>query len=263
MSTSPPTLHVSNLTIRRDETYILRDVSWKVEPGEQWVILGPNGSGKTSLLNALTGILPATSGNIEVFGKTFGKTDWKELRKVIGIVNHTLAGWINDNEAAIEIAIGGIHNQVNYWGDISREDYDEAMALLEKYGLVYAAERMWQLLSQGERQRVLICRALLSRYHLLILDEPCAGLDPVARYSFLSFVDELLESDEAPSLILVTHHVEEITPGFTHVLLLKDGQVCAAGPKDEVLTSEHLSEAFSAHLALHESPVGYRLELLK
>jgi len=261
MSSSPNTLHVQGLTVRRYDTVILDDVEWTVKAGEQWVILGANGSGKTSLLNTLSGILPATDGAIQVFGETFGMTDWSKLREVIGIVNHTLSGWINEDETTLETVIGGIYNQINYWGEITREDYDRAIEILERYELDYAAERIWQQLSQGERQRTLICRALLANFKLLILDEPCAGLDPVARGKFLRFIEGLTQQDDAPALILVTHHVEEITPGFTHVLLLKEGQVFKAGPKEEVMNSKCLSEAFQSDLKLHLDGSSYRLEL--
>ncbi len=262
MSTHSPTLNVHDLVIRRGDTHIHNGLSWRVEAGESWAIVGANGSGKTSLLNTLTGILQPTSGTVQLFGETFGETDWKPLRNKVGIVNHTIADWINNNETAVEIAIGGIYNQINYWGEITREDYDQAMAMLDRYGLAYAWERVWEQLSQGERQRVLIVRALLAEFRLLILDEPCAGLDPVARGSFLEFMDQLIGQESAPAMLLVTHHVEEITPRFTHVLLLKQGRAFAAGPKEDILTSERLSEAFDAKLKLTQASQGYRLELL-
>lgn len=255
------TLKIRDLTIRRGTTHILSGVNWTIRRGEQWVILGANGSGKTSLLNTLSGYLQATEGDIQVLGETYGETDWTKLRKVIGVVNHTVADWINGDETALEIAVSGIHAQINYWGRVTKKDRATALATLEEYGLAYAADRTWLQLSHGERQRSLICRALLAQFRLLILDEPCGGLDPVARAGFLRFMETLTTKPSAPALILVTHHVEEITPGFTHVLVLKNGRVHAAGPKKDVLTSKTLSEAFHADLTVRKVGETYRLEL--
>ncbi|MFT5470454.1 MAG: iron complex transport system ATP-binding protein [Verrucomicrobiales bacterium] len=257
-------LKVENVKVRRGDTMVLDGVDWSIQQGEQWVILGANGSGKTSLLNTLSGFLQPTEGDVTVFGEVFGETDWKELRNVIGIVNHTVADWIENRETALEIVISGIHAQINYWGHITADDEKTAQKILRQYRLSYAADRTWEQLSQGERQRALICRALLARYRLLILDEPCAGLDPVARAAFLKVVEKLAARKRgAPSLILVTHHVEEITPSFSHVLLMKNGKAFAAGPKDEVLTSAKLSEAFGADLRLRTRDSVYQLELTR
>lgn len=257
-------LRVDRVTIRRGKTRILDGVDWSIRQGEQWVVLGANGSGKTSLLNTLSGFLQPTSGEVQVFGETFGETDWAKLRNVIGIVNHTVGDWIQNQETALEIAISGIHSQINYWGRITADDEKTARRILKEYRLNYAAERTWGQLSQGERQRSLICRALLAKYRLLILDEPCAGLDPVSRAEFLTFIERLAARKRgAPALILVTHHVEEITPSFTHVLVMKNGKAFAAGPKAQVLKSEVLSEAFGANLRVRKRGPGFRLDLLE
>lgn len=254
-------MRLSNIGIRRGESHLLSRVNWAVEPGEQWVILGANGSGKTSLLNTLSGFLQPTEGDIQVLGETFGETDWGELRKVIGVINHTVADWINGNETALEIVVGGIHSQINYWGRISAEDEAKAMKVLKRYHFAYAADRTWEQMSQGERQRTLICRAIMANYRILILDEPCAGLDPIARMRFLKFVESLASKKRnSPHLMLVTHHVEEITPSFTHVLVLKQGRVFALGRKEEILTSEILSKAFGAELVINRDGDNYKLE---
>ena len=255
-------LKVEDVAVRRGDTMVLDGVNWSVNEGEQWVILGANGSGKTSLLNTLSGFLQPTIGDVTVFGEVFGETDWKELRNVIGIVNHTVADRIENRETALEIAISGIHTQINYWGHITPEDERLARKILKQYRLGYAANRTWEQLSQGERQRSLICRALLANYRLLILDEPCAGLDPVARADFLQFVEKIAAKKRgAPALILVTHHVEEITPSFTHVLVMKNGKAFTAGPKAKVLTSTVLSEAFGAPLRIRRRGEQYQLTL--
>jgi len=256
---------IERLRMRRQGKWLLRGIDWRIREGEQWVILGPNGAGKTSLLNALAGLVHPTSGEIRVFQERFGEGDWTRLRDRIGLVNATVADWIEGEETPVELVVGGRYHQVNYWGAWKEADRRDAMKLRRRHGLEGCAERPWRILSQGERQRTLICRALMAEFDLLILDEPCAGLDPVARASFLHGVDGLTRRDESdaatqPALILVTHHVEEITPGFTHVLLLKNGRVFASGEKERVLSSELLSEAYGADLRVVRKRDGFQLE---
>ncbi len=253
-------VRIENVGIRRGETRLLRGINWSIKSGEQWAILGANGSGKTSLLNTLSGFLQPTEGNIHVLGQTFGETDWSSLRKVIGVINHTVADWINGNETALEIVVGGIHNQINYWGRIKPEEQQAALKVLQRYKFAYAADRTWEQMSQGERQRALICRAIMAKFQILILDEPCAGLDPIARMRFLRFVEGLAaKKRNSPHLILVTHHVEEITPSFTHVLVLKQGRIFASGKKAEILNSTVLSKAFGAAISIEKHGETYNL----
>ena len=246
----PPILSVSNLTIRRGETRILDDLSWTVRRGEHWVILGANGSGKTSLLSSLTGYLSPTSGSISVLGQTFGETDWRELRTHVGLVSSSVRQMLPDHEPALITVISGKYAMIDYWGRIKTADRLAAARILRQIEASHLAERRWEVLSQGERQRILIGRALMAKPRLLILDEPCAGLDPVAREHFLAFIQRLGSQRGAPALIFVTHHVEEIMPVFTHALLLRGGSVLATGKKRAVLTSAHLSETFNAPLRL-------------
>ena len=245
-----PILSVSDLRLARGSTTILRDVTWKVERGEHWVILGPNGCGKTSLLRALTGYLPPTTGKIAVFGRVYGETDWRELRKRIGLVTSSLQMSIPFAEPVMETVISGKFAQLDLWAKIGRSDRTAAMRLLRLTGAAHLAEREWIHLSQGERQRVLIARALMAKPELLILDEPCAGLDPLAREHFLGLINRIALHRSSPSLVLVTHHVEEITPAFSHALVLRAGQVVAAGPLTTALTSGTLSAAFGATMRL-------------
>ncbi len=242
---------------------LLDRVSWEIQQGEQWAILGANGSGKTSLLNLLSGYLQPTSGEVSVLGEIFGETDWSQLRQVIGVINHTVSDWIQPDETALEIVVGGIHGQINYWGRITPSDRETALAVMGRYGFAYAADRTWLQMSQGERQRTLICRAITSQLRVLILDEPCAGLDPISRAGFLQFIESMASSGKkSPALILVTHHLEEITPSFTHVMVLKKGKVLAAGPKHRILRSEILSEAFDASVRVRKRGLGHALDLL-
>lgn len=245
-----PILHLRDLTIRRGDTVILDRVSWTVQRGEHWVILGANGSGKTSLLSALTGYLTPTAGEITVLGQRFGESDWRELRTHVGLVSSSIRQLMADHEDALTTVVSGKYAMIDYWGEVLRADRTAARRLLRQVEAAPLAVRPWQVLSQGERQRVLIARALMARPRLLILDEPCAGLDPVARENFLAFLQRLGGQRGAPALVLVTHHVEEIMPIFTHALLLRAGRTLAGGPLEKVLTNARISATFDAPLRL-------------
>lgn len=245
-------LDVQNLTIRRSGTVILDGVDWSARRGEHWVILGANGSGKTSLLSSLTGYMTPTAGRITVLGRTFGRADWRELRLHIGIVSSSVRQLMANDEPALFTVASGKYAMIDFWGKLTPKDKVQAERILRQIECEHLALRTWQVLSQGERQRVLIGRALMAKPALLILDEPCAGLDPVAREHFLHFVDKLGRTKNSPTIVFVTHHVEEIMPVFSHVLLLRAGRVLAAGPKADVLTSTNLSATFDSEIRLHQ-----------
>ncbi|RRJ99704.1 ABC transporter ATP-binding protein [Opitutaceae bacterium TAV3] len=262
----PPLLTIAALTVRRDRKHILRDIHWTIQTGEHWVIMGSNGCGKTSLLKTLTGYLTPTTGDITLLGHRYGETDWRDLRLQIGIVTSALQAAVPDGEPALETVISGRHAQLGLWSVNKTTDADrrDGLKWLRFAGCAPLADRPWNYLSQGERQRVLIARALMTRPRLLILDEPCSGLDPVAREHFLQFIETLARRPRAsrhPALVLVTHHIEEITPAFTHALVLRDGRVEASGPRDHTLTSAVLTRAFGAPLRLRRHPHNARLEL--
>lgn len=225
---------------------ILDNLCWQIELRQHWVILGANGSGKTSLLSALSGYLSFTSGEIKVLGETFGETDWRELRKKIGIVSSSIRQMMAEHEPALLTVLSGKEAMIDVWGEGSPRDRAQARKILRQVECEYLADRPWQVLSQGERQRVLIGRALMAKPKLLILDEPCAGLDPVARENLLQFLQRLGSRKDSPTLVLVTHHIEEIMPVFSHALVLKSGKAIASGEKKSVVTSTVLSEAFQA-----------------
>jgi iron complex transport system ATP-binding protein len=252
-------LEVSGLSIQRGRTHILRGLDWRVEPNQHWAILGANGSGKTSLLSALTGYFMPTAGEITVLGQRFGETDWRELRKHIGLVSSSIRQLMADDEPALETVISGRHAMIDYWGRVSRSDRARGLRLLRQVECAYLADRPWLYLSQGERQRVLIGRALMADPRLLILDEPCAGLDPAAREHFLQFLQRLGRGKPAPTLVLVTHHVEEIMPVFSHVLVLRAGKILASGRKSKLLNAKILSEAFGAPMRLNKKGGRYTL----
>ncbi|HEX4349853.1 MAG TPA: ABC transporter ATP-binding protein [Verrucomicrobiae bacterium] len=254
-------LSVQNLHIERNRTVILHGVNWRVERGQHWVILGANGSGKTSLLSALTGYLMPTGGEISLLGETYGRSDWRELRKKIGLVSSSIRQMMADDEAALETVASGKYAMIDFWGRVTRAEKAQALKLLKQVECEYLAKRPWQVLSQGERQRVLIGRALMAKPRVLILDEPCAGLDPAAREHFLQFIQRLGQHKNSPTLIFVTHHVEEIMSVFTHVLLLKDGGVLTAGEKAKALNSKNLSSAFKARMKLQTAGKRYGLKV--
>lgn len=258
----PPILDVRGLTILRDGTAILSDVAWRIEPGQHWVLLGANGSGKTSLLSALTGYLMPTRGEIHLLGQTYGRSDWRALRTQIGIVSSSLRQMMGDSEPALESVASGKYAMIDFWGRPKPADRRQALGLLREVEAEYLAGRPWAVLSQGERQRVLIARALMARPRLLILDEPCAGLDPVAREHFLQFLERMATRPGAPALVLVTHHVEEIGAGFTHVLMLRDGRVTAAGPLARTLRTAPLQATLGAPVQLTRRQGRWNLRVL-
>jgi iron complex transport system ATP-binding protein len=257
-----PILEISNLRIQRGGTLIIDDVSWRVEHGQHWVILGANGSGKTSLLSALTGYVTPTAGEITVLGRRYGDSDWRELRKQIGIVSSSIRQMMADAEPALESVVSGRYAVIDFWGRPTRADRARAGRILRQIECAHLAERAWGVLSQGERQRVLIGRALMADPRLLILDEPCAGLDPAAREHFLQFLQRLGQSKSSPALVLVTHHVEEIMPVFSHVLILEHGRTLASGGKAGLLGAKYLSIAFNARVRLGKAGNRYALKVL-
>jgi iron complex transport system ATP-binding protein len=256
-----PLVETEGLAVRRGRHSLLRSIGWRVEAGQHWVILGANGSGKTSLLSALCGYLTPTSGRLSVCGHAYGRYDWRDLRKEIGLVSSSIRQQIQEGFTALEIAASGPEAVLNAHFRRNPARERRARAALRRVGAGPLAGHDWAWLSQGERQRVLIARALLADFKLLILDEPCAGLDPAAREQFLAFLQRFGRAPRAPTLVLVTHHVEEIMPCFTHVLVLRKGRVLASGRKTEVLTPQVLSRAFDSPARLHRSKGRYRLHL--
>jgi ABC-type molybdenum transport system, ATPase component/photorepair protein PhrA len=254
-------LSVENLSIRRGNSTIVESIDWTVRNSEHWVILGANGSGKTSLLRALGGYLTPSEGTVRLLGETFGEADWRELRTRLGFVSASVAQLLHDDDTALEIVAGGRRAMAGFWGTIPRRERAEALALLDDLGASALAKREWRILSQGERQRVLIARALIAQPRLLLLDEPCSGLDPVARERFLEFIQSIGARRNAVPLVLVTHHVEEIMPVFTHALVLREGRVLGVGPIRSVLDSRTLGHAFDAELKVVRRHDRFRLQI--
>lgn len=253
-------IRVQGLEVNRYNARVLDGIDWTVRPHENWVILGPNGAGKTTLLSCLMAYVPPSQGTIDVLGERWGKYDWRKLRERVGIVSASLLNRIPDNETGVEVVVGGLHAQMGLRGaKVHDEQRHQALEHLQRVNAAHLHDRRWGVLSQGERQRVLIARALMPNPALLIVDEPCGGLDPVARETFVQHLDELARDADAPSLVLVTHHIDEITPAFGHVLMLKDGRTYAAGPADELITDETLSAVFDAALTVERRGERFHL----
>ncbi len=253
-------LEVTGLSVIREQA-ILREISWKVRSGEHWVILGANGSGKTTLLRTLLAYMAPTKGTICINGRVYGKSDWREIRKCLGLVSSHLIQRMDRAVSVPDVILSGSDALLNQFVKTTGNLKQKAMDILDRIGCAHLKNRNWLHCSQGEKQRLLIGRALMANLSFLILDEPCAGLDPPAREQFLAFIDRFGQTPDAPSLILVTHHVEEIMPVFTHVLLMKHGTVLNQGKKETMLNSGLLSEVYAAPIRLSRSRNRYRLRL--
>jgi iron complex transport system ATP-binding protein len=259
---SDPVLEVNDLTFRRGRP-ILKGISWRVDAGQHWCILGPNGCGKTSLINLITGYDSATDGTLRIGSSIFGDDDWREVRRRVGLVTNTLTTYLESGEPVLDVIASGREAKLNLIEALPAAWRREAKQLLSRVGCEYLQEALWGPLSQGEKQKVLICRALMAEFEVLILDEPCAGLDPVAREHFLQWMQGLAVQPHSPSLIMVTHHVEEILPCITHILMLCDGRIHAEGPKRRTLTSANLGAIYGAPVKLTRRGERYALRLLE
>jgi iron complex transport system ATP-binding protein len=244
-------LDLQGVTIRRGTTTILDGLTWTVREGERWVVLGRNGAGKTTMLQVASGRMHPTAGVARLLGAQLGKVDVFELRPRIGLSSAALADRIPPGETVRDVVLTAAYGVTGRWRE-AYEELDESRAadLLRAFGVAAFADRYFGTLSEGERKRVQIARALMSDPELLLLDEPAAGLDLGGREELVAALAELAGDRRSPVLVLVTHHVEEIPPGFTHLLLLRDGKAHAAGPIGEVLTDENLSGAFGLPLVV-------------
>nr|WP_255549472.1 ABC transporter ATP-binding protein [Corynebacterium sp. TAE3-ERU12] len=220
-------------------------VDWQVELDERWVIIGPNGAGKTSLIRMAAAEEFPSAGSARIMGEKIGRTDMRELRTLIGLTSSAIAHRIPAEEKVKDLVVSASYSVLGRWReDYDTMDFDQADKMLASLGAEHLANRTWGTLSEGERKRVLIARALMVNPELLLLDEPGGGLDLGGREDLVGYLGELALSPDAPAIVMITHHVEEIPYGFTNALILDDGDVVAAGLIDEVLTSENLSRAF-------------------
>ncbi len=251
----PQVLEFSDVVVRRNTRDIVSHLDWSVADDERWVVLGPNGAGKTTVLQLADTLLHPTSGTVSILGEQLGRTDVFELRPRIGFASSAMARRVPPEEAVLDVVLTAAYSVTGRW----REQYDDiderrALRVLAEWRLDHLADRTFGTLSDGEQKRVQIARAVMTDPELLLLDEPTASLDLGAREELLALLSGYAQAPTTPAMVMVTHHVEEIPVGFTHVLLLRDGEVVASGPLDEALTAENLSRTFGLEITLtHEA----------
>lgn len=254
---APPALHLDGVGVTIDGVAILADVDWSVRPGERWVVLGPNGAGKTTLVRIAALRLHPSTGTVEVLGATLGRVDIRRHRHRIGLTSAAIASALRPDIRVVDVVVTALNGALEpWWHTYGETDLVRARSLLDRFGVGHLAEHPFGTLSSGERQRTLLARALVTDPGLLLLDEPGAGLDLPGREELLAHLTALGEDPTTPPAILVTHHLEEVPPGFTHALLLRAGRVTAAGAIEEVLQAGPLSACFG--LPLEVSGAGGR-----
>jgi iron complex transport system ATP-binding protein len=247
-------LELADVTVRRGSATLLDGVDWTVREDERWVVLGANGAGKTTLVQVCAAQVHPTSGVVGILGEVLGAVDVFDLRPRIGYTSAAVAERIPRDERVADVVVSASYGVVGRWREQYDDlDHDRARDLLVEVGVSHLADRTFGTLSEGERKRVQIARALMTDPELLVLDEPAAGLDLGGREDLVSTMSVLANDPTSPALVLVSHHVEEIPPGFTHALLLRRSRVVAAGPLEDVLTAERLTETFGMPLQVtHE-----------
>ncbi|WP_040949236.1 ABC transporter ATP-binding protein [Gorillibacterium massiliense] len=241
-------IKMEDIVFRREQRTIIQNINLHMKKDENWVILGKNGSGKTTLLEMMNGYQFPSSGKVTVLGYLYGEVDLREMRKRIGYISQSLFEKLNLRDPVWEVVATGAYAFLRFYQTIPQETVEKAHAMLEFVGLSKVKDQLLGTLSQGERKKILLARALMTEPDILIMDEPCAGLDLYEREKFLNIVQHM--KDKGPLMIYVTHHIEEIMPVFTHVALIDDGKLVASGEKADVLTAEHLSAAFQVPLAV-------------
>lgn len=247
----------------RDERAILGDISWVIDASERWVIVGPNGAGKTTLLSMLASMTHPTSGSLTILGETLGKTNVFELRPRVGFASSDMTSRIPYNETVLDSVLTAAYGVTGRW----REDYEDidtrrALRVLTEWRLENLAHSTIRTLSDGEKKRVQIARAVMTDPELLLLDEPAGSLDVGAREDVIEMLDHFASDPGSPAMVMVTHHVEEIPTGFTHLLVIAEGRIVALGPIAETLTGDVLSEAFGRPLSVTHNNGRYQATAL-
>lgn len=245
------------VTFTRDNRNLVGPVDWQVELDERWVIIGPNGAGKTTLIRMAAAEEFPSAGHARIMGEVVGKTDMRDLRSMIGVSSSALGNRIPGDEKVSDLVVSAGYAILGRWReDYNEMDFNQATEILEQVGALHLGDRTWGTLSEGERKRVLVARALMTNPELLILDEPAAGMDLGGREDLVNYLGELALDPDAPAIVMITHHVEEIPTGFTHALLLDEGEIVAQGLIDQVLTDENLSKTF--HQPIQVDRIGDR-----
>jgi iron complex transport system ATP-binding protein len=250
----PAALEFADVTVRRGEAVLLDKVTWQVDEGDRWVVLGPNGAGKTTMLQLAAAQIHPSDGVVGILGELMGMVDVFELRPRIGLTSAALAERIPREERVHDVVVTASYGVLGRWREeYDALDHDRAAALLVELGIAHLADRTFGTLSEGERKRVQVARALMADPEVLLLDEPAAGLDLGGREDLVSTLSTLAFMPASPATVLVSHHVEEIPPGFTHVLMLRQGRIIAQGPIQETLSADNLTATFGMPLVLdHE-----------
>lgn len=244
-------LEFTDTSVRRDGKIIVDSVSWSVEDDQRWVVLGPNGAGKTTILRLASAMMHPTSGQVNVLDEQLGRTDVFELRPRIGIASSAMAKQIPGDETVRDVILTAAYSVLGRWNEeYERIDERRAERVLSDWRIDDLADRLFGTLSDGEQKRVQIARAVMTDPEMLLLDEPTASLDLGAREGLLQLLSAYAQSPATPAMVMVTHHVEEIPVGFTHVLLLRDGGVVAQGPLESTLTDEALTATFGLPIRL-------------
>jgi iron complex transport system ATP-binding protein len=254
---------LESVSVVRDSRVILSDISWDIDQSERWVIVGPNGAGKTTLLGLLASLSHPTSGKVKVLGETIGATDVFELRPRVGFASSDMARRIPDNETVMDAVLTAAWGVTGRWQE-EYEDIDtrRALRVLSEWRLDHLAENMVGTLSDGERKRVQIARAVMTDPELLLLDEPAGSLDLGSREDVIEMLDYFASEPSSPAMVMVTHHVEEIPAGFTHLLVIAGGQIVKKGPIAETLTGDIMSEAFGRPLSITHNSGRYQATAL-
>lgn len=251
---------LEGVSVVRDGRLLLDDIDWHVDRSERWVLLGPNGAGKTTLLQVASTYLGPTRGTVRLLGETYGKVDVRTLRERVGYAGPEPAGMIRDRLPAIDIVVTGKHASFvdTKWHDYDDADWDLAGRLLERFAADHLADRRYGTLSSGEKQRVFLARSLMTHPEVLFLDEAMTGLDLGAREHLVASLADLAADPESPAVILVTHHVEEIPPGFGHIAMMSQGRLIARGAIESVLSADSLSECYEEKLHVELRDGRYR-----
>jgi iron complex transport system ATP-binding protein len=256
---SDEVLKLRGVSVRRETSLLLRNVDWTAHEHERWIIIGPNGAGKTTLLQVAGTLVHPTEGTVEVLGERLGEVDVFELRPRIGLTSASIAERVPNGEKVIDLVLTASYAILGRWKEeYESSDVTRAVELLDALGCAHLIRRRFATLSEGERKRVQIARALMPDPELLLLDEPAAGLDLGGREDLLRRLSTLAQNPKAPMIVLVTHHVEEVPDGFTHAMLLRRGAVLAAGPIEEVFTARNLSRCFGVPLEIERHEKRWR-----
>lgn len=253
-------IQLAGVSLSRGGVEILHDMNWEVLAGQRWIILGPNGSGKTSMLEIITGYEWPNVGRVSLLGERLGEIDLHRHRRRIGLASSGLDQFIKKHQTSLQIVLSGFFDSTGLFDKPTDGQVQKVQKMLETLGCGYLAERRFALLSLGEQRKVLIARSLIYQPEMLILDEPCAGLDIAAREFVLKTVAELsgdTHSTALDSIVYVTHHIDEILPCFTHILAIKSGGKLAAGPIDKTLTSDLMSELYGINIEIERQNGRY------